>query len=79
MFQHFWAHRAAYLPVSVFVSTVGLFLGPLIMEPSYRLMRPTFHGTTLLWVELLFALLIDFPHTVLATAVTCALTVPEPK
>lgn len=74
MFQHFRAHPAAYLSVSVFVSAVGLLLGPLIMEPSYRLMQPTFSGTTVLWVELLFALLIDFPHTVVATAVICALT-----
>lgn len=74
MFQHFRAHRAAYLSVSVSVSTVGLFLGPLIMEPSYRLIQPTFHATTLLWAELLFALLIDFPLTVLATAITCALS-----
>jgi hypothetical protein len=74
MFQHFRAHRIAYLSVSVTVSASGLLLGPLIMDPSYRLMQPTFHGTTLLWVELLFALLIDFPHTMAATAVICALT-----
>jgi hypothetical protein len=37
-------------------------------------MRPTFQGTTVLWVELLFAFLIDFPLTMVATAVICALT-----
>jgi hypothetical protein len=74
MLQHFRAHPVAYLSVSLTVSVSGLLLGPLIMNPSYRLMQPTFHGTTVLWVELLFAFLIDFPHTMVATAVICALT-----
>jgi hypothetical protein len=74
MFQHFRTHRFAYLSASLTVSASGLLLGPLIMELSYRLMQPTFHGTTLQWVEMLFALLIDLPLTMAATAVICVLT-----
>jgi hypothetical protein len=70
-FQHFRTHRTAHLSVSLTLSAIGLLLGPLIMDPSYRLMRPGFHGTTVLWVELLF---IDFPLTMVAAAVICALT-----
>jgi hypothetical protein len=73
-FQHFRAHRTAHLSVSLALSAIGLLLGPLLMDPSYRLMRPAFQGTTVLWVELLFAFLIDFPLTMAATAVICALT-----
>lgn len=73
-FQHFRAHRTAHLSVSLTLSAIGLALGRLIMDPSYRLMRPAFQDTTLLWVELLFAFLIDFPLTMAATAVICALT-----
>jgi hypothetical protein len=73
-FRHFRAHRTAHLSVSLTVSAIGLLLGSLIMDPSYRLMRPAFRGTTVLWAELLFAFLIDFPLTMAATAVTCALT-----
>ncbi len=51
-FRHFWAHRAAHLSVSLTLSATGLLLGPLIMDPSYRLMRPAFRGTTVVWVEL---------------------------
>jgi hypothetical protein len=73
-FQHFRARRTAHISVSLALSAAGLLLGPLIMDPSYRLMQPAFQGTTVLWAELLFAFLIDFPLTMVATAVICALT-----
>jgi hypothetical protein len=44
------------------------------MKPAYQVMRPNFQGTTLIWVEVLFALLIDLPLTVLATAALTAVT-----
>lgn len=66
-------HRTG-LVVGLLVAIPGLFLGPAVMRPSYQLMSPTFHATTLVWVELLFAFLIDFPLTTVVAAVTTAVT-----
>jgi hypothetical protein len=68
------AHWLAQVVISALVAVPGLLLGPAIMKPAYQVMRPSFQGTTLIWVEVLFALLIDLPLTVLATAALTTVT-----
>ena len=60
-----------FVVVALIVSVVGLFMGPAIMTPAYRVLQPALGGMTLTAVEMLFAFLIDFPLAALASVVTC--------
>lgn len=60
-----------FVVVALVVSVIGLFMGPAIMTPAYRVLQPALGGMTLTAVEMLFAFLIDFPLAALASVVTC--------
>jgi hypothetical protein len=70
-FEGFRSHKSAFLGVALAVGIPGLFLGPAVMEPAYVILQPALGGMTLLAVEMLFALIIDFPLAALSSAVTC--------
>jgi hypothetical protein len=58
-----------YAVTCVVLGLAGLPLGPLIMAPAYQVLQPAMGPMTLIAVEMLFALLIDFPLATLASAV----------
>ena len=58
-----------YLVTSVVIGLAGLPLGPLVMTPAYVALQPQLGPMTLIAVEMLFALLIDFPLATLTAAV----------
>jgi hypothetical protein len=60
-----------FVVVALVVSVIGLFMGPAIMTPAYRVLQPALGGMTLTAVEMLFAFLIDFPLAALASVVIC--------
>jgi hypothetical protein len=60
-----------FVVVSLVVGVIGLFMGPAIMTPAYRVLQPALGGMTLTAVEMLFAFLIDFPLATLASLVIC--------
>jgi hypothetical protein len=53
------------------LTLIGLPLGPLTMRPIYQQTSPALGGATLLVVEVLFALLIDFPLATTASVLVC--------
>ena len=65
-------HWVAFLVVSLVVGVVGLFLGPAIMTPAYRILQPHLGAMTLTGVEMLFAFLIDFPLATIASVIVTA-------
>lgn len=67
------ANPVVFLLVALGIAVPGLFLGPALMLPAYRILQPAFGGLTLLVVEMLFALIIDFPLATVASAVICRL------
>jgi hypothetical protein len=72
-FAAFRENKMLFCLVTLVVGTLGLFLGPLIMTPAYRELQPALGGMTLTAVEMLFALLIDFPLAAIASAIICRL------
>ena len=64
-------NRRTFLAVGLVVGVIGLFMGPAIMTPAYRVLQPALGGMTLTAVEMLFAFLIDFPLAALASVVIC--------
>jgi hypothetical protein len=64
-------NRRAFVVVALAVGVIGLFMGPAIMTPAYRILQPALGGMTLTAVEMLFAFLIDFPLAALASMVIC--------
>jgi hypothetical protein len=72
-FAAFRENKALLFVVTLVVGALGLFLGPLIMTPAYRELQPALGGMTLTAVEMLFALLIDFPLATIASVIICRL------
>jgi hypothetical protein len=70
-FAAFRENRRVFFVVSLLIAVPGLFLGPAIMTPAYRILQPALGGMTLLVAEMLFALIIDFPLAMIASAVIC--------
>jgi hypothetical protein len=70
-FTAFRENQRAFVVVSLVVAVMGLFMGPAIMTPAYRVLQPSLGGMTLTSVEMLFAFLIDFPLAALSSVVTC--------
>lgn len=70
-FTAFRENQLAFVVVALVVGVIGLFMGPAIMTPAYRVLQPALGGMTLTAVEMLFAFLIDFPLAALASVVTC--------
>lgn len=70
-FTAFRENRLTFVVVALVVGASGLFMGPAIMTPAYRVLQPALGGMTLTAVEMLFALLIDFPLAALASVVIC--------
>jgi hypothetical protein len=64
-------NKRTFVVVSLVFGVVGLFMGPAIMTPAYRVLQPALGGMTLTAVEMLFAFLIDFPLSALASMVIC--------
>jgi len=67
----FRQNQRTFVVVALVVGVVGLFMGPAIMTPAYRVLQPALGGMTLTAVEMLFAFLIDFPLAALASMVIC--------
>lgn len=67
-------HKAVFVLVTLVVGVPGLFLGPAIMAPAYRVLQPALGGMTLLVLEMVFALIIDFPLAALASLGICRAT-----
>jgi hypothetical protein len=72
-FAAFRENKVVFIVVTLVVGTLGLFLGPLIMTPAYRELQPALGGMTLTAVEMLFALLIDFPFAAITSVIICRL------
>ena len=70
-FTAFRENRRTFVVVALVVGLIGLFMGPVIMTPAYRVLQPAMGGMTLTAVEMLFAFLIDFPLAALTSVVTC--------
>jgi hypothetical protein len=73
-FIAFRENRRTFVAVCLVVGVIGLFMGPAIMTPAYRVLQPALGGMTLTAVEMLFAFLIDFPLAALASVVICRVT-----
>lgn len=70
-FTAFRENQRAFVAVGLIIGVIGLFMGPVIMTPAYRVLQPALGGMTLTVLELMFAFLIDFPLAALASVVTC--------
>lgn len=70
-FASFREHKLLYLAVGLLVAVPGLFLGPGIMTPTYRITQPVLGGANLLVLEIVFALIIDFPLAMLTSLLIC--------
>jgi len=70
-FEALAKHPRAFIIAALAISIPGLFLGPAVMEPAYRVLQPVFGPLTLLIVEMLFALIIDFPLATLTSVAVC--------
>jgi len=73
-FASFREHELLYFIVALVVAVPGLFLGPGIMAPTYRITQPALGGANLLVLEIVFALVIDFPLAMLTSLVICRVT-----
>lgn len=67
-------HKLLFTITLLAIAVPGLFLGPAIMTPAYRIVQPVLSGMTLLGLEIIFALIIDFPLAFLTSAVICRVT-----
>jgi len=70
-FEALRSNRRAFIGLTLAVAVPGLFLGPAIMEPAYVILQPQLGGMTLLAVEILFALIIDFPLATISSVIIC--------
>jgi hypothetical protein len=73
-FAAFRENTLTFFLVTFLIAVPGLFLGPAVMTPAYRITQPALGGMTLLALEMVFALIIDFPLAMVAAAIVSRMT-----
>jgi hypothetical protein len=73
-FQALRANPVAFPVTALVIAVPGLFLGPALMLPAYRILQPVLGALTLLVVEMLFAFVIDLPLAAIASTAICRIT-----
>ncbi len=71
--QSFRENRWIIIAISFLVGVVGVFMGPVIMTPAYEALQPALGSMAVVILEILFALLIDFPLSVVVSVIVCRL------